>query len=366
MEESRIDDDWFTSSSRTLVLVGRPGNGKSATGNSILGKKAFVSKTSYAGVTRTSELRRTVLNDGLVLKVIDTPGIIVKLFIELYSVTNLPSDFSMLTALTMAGLFDSSIDIDFVKKEIVKCMNMASDGIHAILVILSVRNRFSKDEEAAIRGMRILFGSSVYDYMIVLYTGGDELEESGQTLEEYLEACPDSLKETISLCGHRCMLFDNKTNDQQKRTQQLHDLLSHVNNLLTKSNGKPYTDESLRDLKKGIGKLHEYTNAVQGYSKLEITENQVNEMIALRLKETTAKLEQQLAEEQSRLKEATRRLEQQLEKEQGARLKAEKMAHTAQTKSNDEIRKLRENLERAERETEELRNKAKSGKCAIL
>lgn len=45
---------------------------------------------------------------------------------------------------------------------------------------------------------------------------------------------------------------------------------------------------------------------------------------------------------------------------------AEELAQAAQLKSNDEIRKLRENLEKAQRETEELRKQAASGKCAIL
>jgi hypothetical protein len=63
-----------------------------------------------------------------------------------------------------------------------------------------------------------------------------------------------------------------------------------------------------------------------------------------------------------KLRETTTRLEQQLAEEQAARLKAEAQAHLNQAKSNDEIRKLREHLEKAE---EELRRRSEN-RCAIL
>lgn len=69
---------------------------------------------------------------------------------------------------------------------------------------------------------------------------------------------------------------------------------------------------------------------------------------------------------ESKLKETTQRLEKQLAEEQAARLEAEKLAHAAQMRSSDEIQKLRESLEKAKQETEDLRKRAESGRCAIL
>lgn len=65
---------------------------------------------------------------------------------------------------------------------------------------------------------------------------------------------------------------------------------------------------------------------------------------------------------ESRLRETTTRLEQQLAEEQAARLKAEENAQQAQRRSNEEIYKLREHLEQAQ---EELRKRGEN-RCAIL
>jgi hypothetical protein len=87
---------------------------------------------------------------------------------------------------------------DNLLKEIVKCIDLAKDGLHGVLLVLSVRNRFSEEENAALEILQTLFGEKILNYMVVIFTGGDELDADGKTFEDYLSTSSVTLQVDFS------------------------------------------------------------------------------------------------------------------------------------------------------------------------
>ncbi|KAK8572626.1 hypothetical protein V6N12_028676 [Hibiscus sabdariffa] len=291
---------------RSLVLVGRRGNGKSATDNGILGTQSFKSRASFSAVTRTCELRRAVLDDGLILNVINTPVPVI------------------------ARLFDYSVGSGIIAKEFAKCIDLAKDGIHAVLVVFSLTNRFSEEDVAAFDKFCSLFGSKIVDHTIVVFTGGDGFADVEQTFEDHLLAeCPQHLKKDfLSRCGNRFLLFDDLTKDETKRGKQVEHLLTFVNMVIEKNGGKPYSDELFLELKtcSTIRDQQEEEASQKGYSNeqmLQLKEQversheeqlrRITEMLEAKLNADTTRWEQQLAVERAACRKADEEAELALE-----------------------------------------------------
>ncbi|PHU30078.1 hypothetical protein BC332_02171, partial [Capsicum chinense] len=211
----------------------------------------------------------------------------------------------------ISGLFDFSASPEIVRSEIVRCIDLAEDGIHAVLLVLSVRSCFTRQQQAAVQSLLVFFGGKISDYMI----------------------------ETLAMCKSRLLLFDNRTRDPIKKADQLKELLEQVNLVVEKNGGIPYTNDLFKKLKEGAASFPDSKSkfgSSAGHSEQEIKELIKDEM------------QRSHEEQKSKLKVNLHKLvklDKQLGKERAARLAAESKVRKAQKKSKDEARKLKDLLE---------------------
>ncbi|XP_067311157.1 uncharacterized protein [Pseudorasbora parva] len=172
-----------------VVMLGKTRAGISATGNTILGRQAFISKKSSRSVTQDVAVESGTVG-GITLTAYDTPG-----------------------------FWHTELKDEEIQQKYEEVLQKCESGPCVFLLVIKAE-RFTEEERKTVEKIEELLGEERLKKTWILFTRGDELEDENMTIKEFIEDT-EPLKRLVQKYEQRYHVFNNKKKGPSDQVQGL-------------------------------------------------------------------------------------------------------------------------------------------------